>query len=73
MSDSTNDNKDKYCRLLRNCYLEDGTLFNLKIIQDGKAYAYTRIPIIYKDEFLEHKVRRWKIIEVLGEILILKN
>lgn len=52
VADSTNDDKDRYGRLLRYAYLEDGTFFNLKIIQDGYAYAYTRFPIIYKDEFL---------------------
>lgn len=51
--DSTNDNKDRYGRLLRYCYLLDGTFFNLKIIQDGYAYAYTRFPIIYKDSFVD--------------------
>lgn len=51
--DSTNDDKDRYGRLLRYVYLEDGTFFNLKIIQDGYAYAYTKFPIIYKEDFLE--------------------
>lgn len=53
IADSTNDDKDKYGRLLRYVYLEDGTFFNLKIIQDGYAYAYTKYPIIYKEEFLK--------------------
>jgi len=37
---------------LRYAYLEDGTFFNLKIIQDGYAYAYTKNPIIYSEDFL---------------------
>jgi len=51
--DSTNSDKDRYGRLLRYAYLEDGTFFNLRIIQDGYAYAYTKYPIIYQTEFLE--------------------
>ncbi|RPI14367.1 MAG: thermonuclease [Ignavibacteriae bacterium] len=51
--DSTNDNKDRYGRLLRYAYLLDGTFFNLKIIQDGYAYAYLKFPIIYAEKFRE--------------------
>jgi len=51
--DSTNSDKDRYGRLLRYAYLEDGTLFNLKIIQDGYAYAYTKYPVIYMEEFFQ--------------------
>lgn len=50
-ADPTNSDKDRYGRLLRYAYLEDNTLFNLKIIQDGYAYAYTKFPIIYLEEF----------------------
>lgn len=52
-SDPTNSDKDRYGRLLRYAYLEDGTFFNLKIIQDGYAYAYTKYPIIYTADFLD--------------------
>lgn len=51
VADSTNSDRDKYKRLLRYAYLENGELFNLKIIQDGYAYAYTRFPIIYLEQF----------------------
>lgn len=51
--DSLNINEDKYGRLLRYVYLEDGTFFNLKIIQDGFAFAYIKYPFIYSAEFLE--------------------
>jgi len=53
IADSTNSDKDRYGRLLRYAYLQDGTLFNLKIIQDGYAYAYTKYPVIYIQEFIE--------------------
>lgn len=52
-SDSTNSDTDRYGRLLRYCYLEDGTFFNLQIIKDGYANAYTKYPIIYMEEFLK--------------------
>lgn len=41
MQDSTQSNRDKYGRLLRYVYLEDGSFVNLKMIQDGYAYEYT--------------------------------
>jgi len=53
IADSTNSDTDRYGRLLRYAYLEDGTFFNLKIIQDGYAYAYTKYPIIFQSEFLD--------------------
>lgn len=53
VSDSTNSDKDRYGRLLRYAYLSDGTMFNLKIIQDGYAYAYTKYPVIYMEQFLQ--------------------
>lgn len=49
--DSTNSDRDKYNRLLRYAYLESGEMFNLKIIQDGYAFAYTKYPFIYMEEF----------------------
>ncbi len=51
--DPVNDDKDKYGRLLRYVYLEEGTFVNLKIVEEGYANAYTRFPISKKDEFLK--------------------
>lgn len=52
--DSTQDNKDKYSRLLRYVYLEDGTFINQKMIEGGYAYEYTYdIPYKYQTEFKE--------------------
>lgn len=59
VADSTNSDIDRYGRLLRYAYLEDGTLFNLRIIQDGYAYAYTKYPVIFMEEFVkaQHEAR----------------
>ncbi|MFA7285386.1 MAG: thermonuclease family protein [Candidatus Paceibacterota bacterium] len=40
-SDSSQGDRDKYSRLLRYIFLEDGTNFGLKMIQTGYAYEYT--------------------------------
>lgn len=39
------DNIDKYQRLLRNIVLEDGTDFNLLLVEQGFAYAYLDFPL----------------------------
>lgn len=49
--DPTNDDKDRYGRLLRYVYLEDGTCVNAKIIQDGYAQVYESFPITKMEEF----------------------
>lgn len=43
-SDPTNQNRDRYDRLLRYVYLKDGTLWNQKIIEEGYGFAYLRYP-----------------------------
>lgn len=53
-SDSTQDDKDKYSRLLRYVYLEDGTFINQKMIEEGYAFEYTyNVPYKYQAEFRE--------------------
>jgi micrococcal nuclease len=45
---------DKYGRLLRYLYLDDGTFFNLKMVEDGYAYASTYPPDVkYAQVFKE--------------------
>jgi micrococcal nuclease len=39
-ADTTGDNRDRYDRLLRYVYTQDGTLWNQKLIQDGYGFAY---------------------------------
>lgn len=47
------DDKDKYGRLLRYVYLEDGTFVNKKIVEDGYANAYRRFNLSKQKEFIE--------------------
>ncbi|MFH0873458.1 MAG: thermonuclease family protein [Candidatus Komeilibacteria bacterium] len=51
-ADPTQDNRDKYSRLLRYAWLEDGTFFNLTMVADGYAVEYTyQTPYQYQQEF----------------------
>jgi micrococcal nuclease len=45
------EDKDKYGRLLRYVYLEDGTCVNAKIISDGYGQVYESFPVSKTDEF----------------------
>jgi len=51
--DHMNEDKDKYGRLLRYVYLENGTCVNAKIIADGYAQVYDKFPISKLEEFRE--------------------
>lgn len=51
-SDSTQTNRDKYNRLLRYVYIEDGTLVNKYLIEKGFGHEYTyHVPYMYQIEF----------------------
>jgi len=51
-ADTTQGELDKYSRLLRYVFLEDGTNFNLYMIKEGYAYEYTyNTPYKYQVEF----------------------
>lgn len=53
-SDSTQDDIDRYGRLLRYIFLQDGTNVNKKMIQDGYAYEYTYSkPYFYQKEYID--------------------
>jgi len=53
-ADNSQDDKDKYDRLLRYIYLEDGTLINKKLIEEGVAKEYTyKIAYKFQTEFKE--------------------
>lgn len=51
-ADETQSERDKYGRLLRYVYLEDGTNFNKMMIEEGYAYEYTYgTPYKYQADF----------------------
>lgn len=43
--DKSQGNRDKYNRLLRYVYLQDGTEVNAKLVEQGYAFAYLRYPV----------------------------
>lgn len=58
-NDSSQPDRDKYRRLLRYVYLEDGTNVNATMVRDGFAFAYTRFPVSQLDQLrqLEKEAR----------------
>lgn len=52
-TDTQSDERDKYDRLLRHVYTEDGAHINARMIEDGYAYAYTQFPFEFRLEFLK--------------------
>jgi micrococcal nuclease len=50
-ADSLSSNRDRYDRLLRYVYLPDGTLLNLKLIQEGYGFYYPYFPFSKSQEF----------------------
>lgn len=62
-SDDTQGDRDRYGRLLRYVFFEDGTLVNEKIITEGYGHEYTyRLPYKYQTDFknAEHLAREAK-------------
>ena len=50
-ADPEGDNHDKYNRLLRYVYLQDGTLWNQKLIDEGYGFAYLSFPFSKSKDF----------------------
>ena len=50
-ADPTGDNRDRYDRLLRYAYLEDGTMWNQKLIEQGYGFAYLSFQFTKQAEF----------------------
>lgn len=50
-ADPINQNRDRYDRLLRYAYLQDGSLFNAMLISQGYGFAYLSFPFSKADEF----------------------
>ena len=53
VADPTNDNRDRYGRLLRYVFLTDGTLLNKALIEQGYGFAYLSFPFQKHDEFAQ--------------------
>ncbi|MBU1118935.1 thermonuclease family protein [Patescibacteria group bacterium] len=49
--DALGADRDKYQRLLRYVYLEDGTFVNEVMVKEGYAYAYTSFPFTFLEQF----------------------
>lgn len=69
------EDKDAYGRWLRYVYLQDGTLVNKKMIEDGYGNAFRKYPISKLDEFIkaENDARQkkkglWREIEGLDQL-----
>lgn len=57
-ADKTQSDKDKYGRLLRYAYLEDGTLINKKLIELGYAHEYTyEVPYKFQADFKQAETK----------------
>jgi micrococcal nuclease len=52
-ADPTNQNRDRYDRLLRYVYLPDGRLVQEEIIKNGYGFAYTLFPFTKKEQFVD--------------------
>jgi len=51
IKDPAHSNRDKYNRLLRYVFLEDGTLINAKLIKEGYAFNYIYEPFQFMKQF----------------------
>jgi endonuclease YncB( thermonuclease family) len=52
-ADPTNQNRDRYNRLLRYVYLPDGRLVQAELIKNGYGFAYTSFPFTKSEEFVK--------------------
>ena len=54
-ADPTGDNRDKYDRLLRYVYLQDGTLWEQKLISEGYGFAYLSFQFTKQTDFASYQ------------------
>jgi len=59
VDDKTQGNRDKYSRLLRYVYLDNGTFVNAEMVKQGYAFSYKQYPTKYLNDFnnLEKQAR----------------
>lgn len=55
-ADPINQNRDRYDRLIRYAYLQDGSLYNATLIREGYGFAYLSFPFTKSDEFRQLQV-----------------
>jgi endonuclease YncB( thermonuclease family) len=51
-ADPTNQNRDRYNRLLRYVYMPDGRLVQAELIKNGYGFAYTSFPFTKSEDFV---------------------
>lgn len=56
-ADETNQNRDRYQRLLRYVYTSDGTLWNEKLLSEGYGHALTAFPFTKMDQFMKSELQ----------------
>ncbi len=54
--DKSQDDKDKYGRLLRYVYLEDGTFVNKKIVAEGYAVVFRKFKVSKEKELIDAEI-----------------
>jgi micrococcal nuclease len=56
-ADPAGDNRDKYDRLLRYVYLQDGTLWNQRLIDQGYGFAYLSFQFSKQADFASSQAK----------------
>ncbi|MBX4199648.1 thermonuclease family protein [Candidatus Saccharibacteria bacterium] len=56
-ADPLDTNRDRYGRLLRYIFLQDGTLVQEKLVSEGYAFAYTQFPFQKKQQFVDEQAQ----------------
>lgn len=56
-ADPTNTNRDRYDRLLRYVFTDDGELVNQRIVEEGYGFAYVAFPFQRKEQFVASQER----------------
>lgn len=55
VDDRSQGNRDKYSRLLRYIYLQDGTFVNAEMVKQGYAFSYKQYPTRFLEQFNKYE------------------
>ncbi len=55
VDDRSQGNRDKYSRLLRYIYLQDGTFVNAEMVKQGYAFSYKKYPTKFLEQFNKYE------------------